>query len=54
MKTKKLGKQLLLNKKTIANLDKTDLSKVQGGHNTKPTCPVLISVCQICIVTTAC
>ncbi len=54
MKTKNLRKQLVLNKKTIANLEKTELRKVQGGHDSSPTCPILVSVCRPCIFTIAC
>jgi hypothetical protein len=54
MKTKDLNKQLVLNKKTVANLEKVELKNVQGGHNTKPTCPILVSVCQICLETIPC
>jgi len=34
MKTKKLEKKLVLNRKTITNLDNTQLSGVQGGFTT--------------------
>jgi len=54
MKPMALTKKLLLNKKTIASLIKTELKNVQGGHNTTPTCPILISVCQPCKETIPC
>lgn len=33
MKTKKFGKTLILNKKTIANVDKSQLKDVKGGYH---------------------
>ncbi len=31
MKTKKLGKKLVLNKKTVANLNKDEIKSLKGG-----------------------
>jgi hypothetical protein len=39
MKTKKLSKKLVLNKKTIANLCNEELSFLKGGRTTA-TCPL--------------
>ncbi len=43
MKTKKLDKKLVLNKKTIADLSDCEMGKVQGGID-KPTRPFLESI----------
>jgi len=54
MKTKKLSKKLLLEKRTIANLDKNAMGNLNGGdatHNpctgdhTYCTCPISCSPC---------
>jgi len=39
MHTKKFGKRLNLNKKTIADLSKNAMRGVYGGHDSSPTCP---------------
>jgi hypothetical protein len=38
MKTKKFSKKLVLNKKTVANLENGEMKKVQGGK-TVVSCP---------------
>lgn len=50
MKPKKFGKKLTINKKTIANLGYSKMTKVIGGaHDTVPltcdTCNTCITVC---------
>jgi len=50
MKTKKFGKRLGLNKKTIANLSDGQLGIVKGGM---PTLNTNVTVCT-CIIQTPC
>jgi hypothetical protein len=50
MKTKKFGKRLGLNKKTIANLSNGQLGNVKGGIDTLNTD---VTVCT-CIIQTPC
>lgn len=48
------AKKLILTKKTIANLDKVELTNIHGGADTRPTCPILVSVCKPCYETIPC
>lgn len=42
MKTKKLNKKLMLNKKTLVNLNAQELFRVHGGGDTETrTCPTM-------------
>jgi hypothetical protein len=36
----------VLNKKTIADITSESMRKVQGGHDSSPTCPI-INTCPI-------
>jgi natural product precursor len=49
MSTKKFHKKLTLNKKTVSNLDSSEMNKLNGGYltNVGDTCP--ITVCEGCI-----
>jgi hypothetical protein len=40
MKTKTFVRKLVLNKKTIADITSESMKKVQGGHDSSPTCPI--------------
>ena len=43
MKTKKLNKKLTLSKKTVTNLDNSELNVVKGGQPTGPAnCPTFL------------
>ena len=48
MKTKKLSKKLLLKKRTIANLEKNAMGKINGGEVTY-TCTCPLSCVQVCM-----
>ncbi len=48
MKTKKLAKRLVLNKKTVANLNNRQLVQVLGGATTPATCPDTCSITNDC------
>lgn len=47
MKTKKFGRKLALNKKTIGNLSNVQLGKVRGGESGFQTgcCQTVITIC---------
>lgn len=52
MKTKKITKKLTLNKKTVVNLDGTNMSGVKGGLvETYYTCPTGFTYCRTKCVT---
>ncbi len=47
MKTKKFNKKLTLNKKTVVNLDSSNMNGVQGGIvETYYTCPTNLTHCR--------
>ena len=45
MKTKKIERKLVLNKKTIANVTSESMKKVQGGIPSDPFCSVAPTIC---------
>jgi len=55
MKTKKIGKKLALNKKTMANLNNNEMDVVHGGcvdgTTSCPTSPYKCESIEFCIVT---
>jgi hypothetical protein len=47
MKTKKVGKKMTLNKKTVADLNTINMSEVKGGISaTRTSCDYLECICD--------
>lgn len=53
MKIKRAAKKLVINKKTIANLDKREMENVEGGITQSP-CNTVITCGRICCHTAEC
>ena len=55
MKTKSFGKKLLLNKKTVANLEQKEMRGIYGGETDRTVCDTnCVSECPLCITKTRC
>jgi len=55
MKTKKFGKKLVINKKTVANLNNGDMSNAKGGATyTCEPCDTMLTCHRFCCETFFC
>ncbi len=54
MKTRKMTRKLVLNKKTVANLDSRSMRNVQGGDLTNITCGRLCETIDLTCYETQC